>query len=445
MTGREAAFKALGEYRRTKTADSAINRVLDKSELPAPEKALAMKIFRGVLQNAALCDFYISSVSSIKMSKIEPRALDIMRLTVYQILFLTKIPGRAAVNEGVALAKQSLNPQAAGFINAVTRKIAQTAENGDLPAIPGDPEKRLSILYSHPEWLVREICGRLGEEGAEAFLAASNAQDVPVTAQVNTLRTSAGSITEMFTAAHVEVKMHKWLENCFELRGTGRVDSLSAFQEGYIYVQDAASRLAVIAAGPRPGDCLIDGCAAPGGKSFTAAIMMQNNGRIVSIDAEPAKLRNITEGAKRLGIDIINVTANDASQESAGLDVLSGAADVVLADVPCSGFGVIRKKPDIRYKSTKDIAGLPDIQRKILAGLSALVKPGGVLLYSTCTVRRCENEEVIDWFLMERSGFSPEGFSLPGVGDIPGGMVTLWPHIHGTDGFFICKLRRIHE
>lgn len=464
MTAREATLQALIEYRRNNLRpDLALSR--HTAGMPERETGLAMRLFNGVLQNAALCDWYAALFSTIELKKLEPRVLDILRLSIYQIVFLTKIPHSAAVNEGVLLAKKKANPRAAGYVNAVLRKVADAAASGKLPEVAGENGfQRLSIKYSHPERLVRDFCKTLGMEGCEAFLAANNDADIPVTVQVNTILTSAKEALSMLKADGVEAVRHERLDNCIELYGAGSIGRLPAYKKGYIYVQDAAARLSVMAAGPRPGDFVIDGCAAPGGKSFAAAIQMENNGRIEAFDVSPEKLRFITDGAARLGIGIITVHAKEvggsygasrgssgegnthtgASRDSSGEgdDDFSGRADVVIADVPCSGFGAIRKKPEIRYKRESDIAGLPEVQKRILSGLSSYVKPGGTLLYSTCTVLRSENEDIVEWFLRENSEFSAESFSIPIFGTAPGGMVTLLPHIHGTDGFFICRMRR---
>jgi 16S rRNA (cytosine967-C5)-methyltransferase len=440
MTAREVAFLALGECRRNNTwAGAALASLFEKHSISPLETALSTHIVNGVLQNMALCDFYANRFSTIELKKIQPRVLDIIRLSIYQITFLSKIPHSAAVNEGVALAKKYSNPRAAGFVNAVLRKVAQAVSDASLPEPAGGVLERLSILYSHPEWLVRELCDILGHEGAKAALIANNASDTPATAQVNTLLAGADEVLHMLHASGVEASRHKWLEDSIELRGTGDITRLDAFEKGYIYIQDMASRLAVIAAGPKKGDHVIDGCAAPGGKSFAAAIAMENSGRITAIDINASKLELVEKSADRLGIGIIDAVKMDASAPEAGLICM---ADVVLADVPCSGFGVIRKKPEIRYKSEPDTVGLPDIQKRILSALSEYVKPGGVLMYSTCTVLKRENEDIIKWFLSENGQFSTEVFSLPGVGEVQGGMTTLWPHIHGTDGFFICKLKK---
>ena len=441
MTAREAVFKALGAFRREGALpDNGFGLPVDGTGADARETALAMRIFNGVLQNMAYCDFVISFYSSIELKKLHPSILDILRLSVYQIIFLDRVPNNAAVNEGVLMAKKHSNGRAAGFVNAVLRKVADEASLDNLPeVIRGDKCIYLAIKYSHPEWLVREFCARLGFDGAEKLLLVNNSQNTPITAQVNTLRAETGLVLSSLAADGVDVSEHRWLSDCILMRRFGAVERLESFISGHIYIQDAASRLAVIAADPKPGDNVIDGCAAPGGKSIAAAIMMKDLGSILACDISIPRLERIKESVSRLKINSISASARDA------LDLdpsLIDTADVLFADVPCSGFGIIRRKPDVRYKEQKSIASLPDTQRKILFNLSAYVKPGGTLLYSTCTLSECENEEVVDVFLNENRSFSLARFDLPGIGEVPSGKITLWPHIHETDGFFICKMIR---
>ena len=466
MTSRYIAFKALGDYRRNRHADTARDKMLKSPGVSTRDKALALRIFNGVLQNVALCDYYTGFYSSINIKKIEPRVLDILRLSIYQLVFLSRIPYNSAVNEGVSLAKKYANPSAAGYVNAVLRKVAEAAGCGSLPEVTGEPELRLSVRYSHPQWLVREFLALLGTDETERLLAANNDPDTPITAQINTLITDTAAALSLLAQSGVQAVRHEWLEDCITLANPGDVTKLGVFSGGYLYIQDAASRLAVIAAGPAPGYSVLDGCAAPGGKSFTAALLMGNTGYIAACDINPQRLRLVSEGAKRLGLSIIECLECDVSQPQPGItanisrngrrvvpESIIGADgekpfclyDVVFADVPCSGFGVINKKPDVRYKDEFSISSLPEVQKSILTQLSAYVKPGGVLLYSTCTVLKRENEDIINWFLERDDSFLPEGFSLPHIGEVSGGKLTLWPHIHGTDGFFICKLRKRNE
>ena len=440
VQAREVALKALGVFRRKKAwSDLTLSGLIDSAGLSPLDAALSTQLVNGVLQNMALCDFYAADFSTMTLKKMEPRVLDILRMSIYQLVFLTKIPHSAAVNEGVSLTKKYSNSRAAGFVNAVLRKISKAVMDGDLPEIGGKTLQRLSVKYSHPEWLVMRLIELLGVDGAEAFLKSNNSGDIPITAQVNTLVTDMDETLSSLREEGVEAERHEWLDNCINLRGAGNIARLDAYKKGLFYVQDAASRLAVMAAGPKKSDFVIDGCAAPGGKSFAAAIAMENSGRVAAFDLHAARLRQMEVGAKRLGVGVIDVIRQDASSL---LNGFAGMADLVIADVPCSGFGVIRKKPDIRYKPEQETAGLPDIQKRILSALSTYVSPGGALLYSTCTVLRRENEDIIEWFLRGNRQFETESFTLPGAGEARGGMITLWPHIHGTDGFFICKLRK---
>lgn len=439
LSAREAVLKALIAFRRDNAwPDLVLGKLIEQFFISARDAALATRILNGVLQNLFLCDYYIACFSSIDLKKIEPRVLDILRLSVYQIVFMDKIPANAAVNEGVILVKKNSNPRAAGFVNAVLRKTVQAVESSLLPDIAGDMVQRLSIKYSHPQWFIMKLSGILDDESIEAFLKADNKTDLPVSVQVNTLLTDIDNALAVLREDGVEAVRHNWLDNCIDLRCVRHFTRLNAYKSGFIYVQDAAARLAVIAAGPKPGDLVIDGCAAPGGKSFASAIVMGNSGKIIANDIYESKLQRLEESAGRLGITIIDVICRDITEITPALH----GADVVFADVPCSGFGIIRKRPDIRFKSELEISGLPDIQRKILMALSTYVKPGGILLYSTCTIFRRENECIIEEFLRDNKQFYTESFSLPGIGFIQEGMITLWPHIHDTDGFFICKLRR---
>jgi len=438
LSAREAALKVLGMYRRNKAwSDIALDNVLRNVELPKVDAALASRIVYGVLQNMTLCDFYGAHYSTIELKKLEPRVHDILRLSIYQILFLSKIPNTAAVNEGVALVKKYSNSRAAGYLNAVLRKISKAADDGTLPEVTGSEINRLSTVYSHPQWLVEELVGTLDELSAEAFLIENNKADIPVTAQVNTLITNTDDIITALKSEGVEGSRHEFLEDCIDLHSAGNISHLGVYKKGMIYIQDAASRLAIMAASPKAGDFIIDGCAAPGGKSFSLAMMMKNSGRILACDIHASKLRHIETGTARLGISIIETIQRDAQEKA------TEQADMVIADVPCSGLGIIRKKPEIRYKSMLDIKGLPELQLKILNSLSEQVKPTGTLLYSTCTILKRENEDVVRMFLKENSNFKPEPFVLPGIGHVPDGMITLWPHINKTDGFFICKMKRV--
>ncbi|HHT16399.1 MAG TPA: 16S rRNA (cytosine(967)-C(5))-methyltransferase RsmB [Papillibacter sp.] len=439
VNARDAALAALMTYRRTGRHADAVLKTAVKAGLDVRDAALATHIFYGVLQNMAYCDFIINSFSTIRTGRLEPQVLDILRLSVYQLVFLDKIPPSAAVSEGVRLAKKHANPRAAGLVNAVLRKIASTRDN--LPKVRAATEaERLSIQKSHPLWLVETYLKQFGLEETKALLGANNTTP-PVFATVNRLKATREQAIYVLQNAGITAEPYPFLEDTIKIYGQGKLESLKAFQDGLIYVQDPAARLCVTAAGLTPGMRVLDACAAPGGKTFAAAIDMGGEGKITSCDVSEKKVARIREGARRLGFGgMVTATVQDATRRR---EDFVQAFDAVIADVPCSGLGVIRKKPDIRYKAEEELRLLPDLQLRILTNLSEAVRPGGVLLYSTCTLLRRENEEVVEAFLGIRSNFAPEPFTLPEpFGAAPDGMMTLMGHKHDTDGFFICRMRR---
>ncbi len=429
---REAAVFALERTRRDGAWSSALSDAMKtKYDLDSRSLSLAVSISLGVLQSTALLDYYID-LNSKSASKIEPKVRDIMRSGAYQLIFMDKIPASAAVNESVALCKKLGYSRASGFCNAVLRKIASSADK--LPEPPGKGTAQyLSVKYSHPQQLAQYIVDRRGYDAAEAFLAADNT--IPDTClQVNTLKITPDELMARLLAESIPCSMHPWLPNCIVTAGS--VSSMPGFDEGLFYVQDPAAKCAVLAAALEPGMYVLDSCAAPGGKSFAAAIAMRNEGSIDSCDLHDKKIRLISEGAQRLGLSCINAFSHDAREQ------FYRQYDAIIADVPCSGYGVIRKKPEIRYKPLEDSASMPAIQAAILENLSQYVKPGGVIVYSTCTVLERENEDVVKAFLRAHAEFSAEGFTLPNGETAADGYITFWPDIHGTDGFFVSKLRR---
>ena len=439
MTPREAALTALERCRRDGAwSGAAIDNVIKKYALDRRDAALAANLCLGVLQNSSFLDYYINCFCNISSDMLEPKVRDILRLGVYQLLLLDKIPARAAVNESVALCRTSGCGRASGLVNAVLRKIS--ALSGQLPEIPGKgTAEYLSIRYSHPRWLAQRLIDRKGYAFAEEFLAANNLPS-GLDLQINTLKVETADFIRALSRMEADYSLPGFPANCVSLRG-GNVVSLPGYEEGLFYVQDRAACMAVQILSLSPGMKVLDACAAPGGKSFAAAIAMHNTGEILSCDIHEKKLPLIESGAKRLGIHIIRTMVADARRPSADL---TGKFDAVIADVPCSGLGVIRKKPEIRTKSEEELSGLPQIQRDILENLSRCVKPGGVLLYSTCTILSEENEAVVNGFLSGHNEFLPEDFQV-GSRHSEMGMYTFWPNVDGTDGFFAAKLRRKRE
>ncbi len=438
-SGREAALETLTACRRLDAwSDNNLKNAC--RSLDRREAALASRLTYGVLQNRALLDFYLDACCSQDFESLEPFVRDVLRLGAYQILFMDRVPDSAAVDESVETVKRKKHRRASGLVNAILRRLSR--EKLALPELPAeDRGAYLSLRYSHPRWLVDRLLELLGEEAAEEYLRLDN-EPVPTTIQRNPLRCTARELLESLAASGGEASPHPWMPDCFLLSGGGSLEAMPAFQQGWFQVQDAAARAAVLAAGPRPGDRVLDVCAAPGGKSFAAAIAMEDRGELVACDIHPHKLALIEKGAARLGLKCIHAELADGRQAR---EAWREGFDAVLCDVPCSGLGIIRKKPDIRYKDPALLAGLPRVQSAILDNAGGYVKPGGVLVYATCTILPEENREITENFLAGHPAFCRESFSLPGLNEENDGSLSLWPQRHGTDGFYICKMRKSWE
>lgn len=436
-TAREVAVLTLAACERQGAwSDGYLKRLLREQHLDSRDAGLATRLCFGVLQNRMLLDWHLATFCTTPLDRLELNVRCILRVAVYQLLFLDKIPSSAAVNEAVTLTKKYCrNPRAAGMVNGILRSMLRQER---LPEPLGSScSETLSIRFSHPRWLVDEFLSTLGEAETRALLSANNDQP-PMTAQVNLCKAATEEVMERLSAEGVVATPHPWLKNCLVLTSTGSIDRLGAFQDGLFYIQDCAARLAVTAAHLHPGQRVLDCCAAPGGKSFACAIDMCNRGEVISCDIHPHKIRLLEAGRQRLGLDRITPCLQSATETK---EDWIRSFDVVIADVPCSGLGIIRKKPDIRYKDPAPLTGLPPIQRSILNNCCKYVKPGGTLIYSTCTLLRRENEEVVLSFLGEHPDFEPVPLDL----DVVGGdqsMLTFRPHIHGTDGFFVARLRK---
>ena len=435
MGARETALNALIACRKSGAwPNGALKEYIARDRLSPRDAALATRLCYGVLQNRNKLDFYLKQLLTGRLKDLHPVVRDILHLGLYQIYELDKVPESAAVNESVTLAKKYCkNPKAGALVNAVLRKAAATKGTLQEPVSYAD-------RYSHPDELISLLKANLPKGKLEPMLIADNAAPRTVV-QVNALRISAEELAERLNREHVSARPHEWMPDCLVLSGTGSLEQLLAFREGLFYVQDPAAKLSVLCAGlPETGGNALDCCAAPGGKSFAAAIAMGGKGSIVSCDIYPHKTALIENGAARLGLTNITARQQDASQV---VPEWVGAMDTVIADVPCSGLGIIRKKPDIRYKNLKELEDLPALQLKILETQASYVRPGGTLLYSTCTVLKRENEDVVSAFLAVHGEFTTEPLPLPGVfSKNETGMLTLIPGEYDTDGFFICRLRR---
>ena len=435
MGARETALNVLIACRKDGGwSNGALKEAIARDRLDSRDGGLAARLCYGVIQNRNYLDFYLGQLLTGKVKDLHPAVRDILHMGLYQIYLMDKIPESAAVNESVELAKKYCRRQknAAGLVNAVLRNAVRT--KGSLKE-PVSWEDR----YSHPGELINLLKRYVGKERIEPMLRANN-DIAPMTVQVNTLQITAGDLQKRLETEGVNTKNHPWLEDCFVLSGTGNLEQLPSFREGLFYVQDAAAKLSVLCAQIQPGEKVLDCCAAPGGKSFAAAMVMAGQGSVTSCDVHGHKIDLIAKGAARLQLKNITALQQDATvfcpnwQEQ---------FDTVIADVPCSGFGIIRKKPDIRYKNLADMAELPALQKEILNNVARYVKPGGRLLYSTCTLVQAENEDVVEAFLRDHPDFTTEPLPLPApFPKNESGMMALVPGEYDTDGFFICRLRR---
>ncbi len=418
--------------KRAAWSDAYLDGLFRRSDLSGRESALAYRLCCGVLQNETALDWYLRPYVRTSLQSVVRM---ILRTAVYQLAFLDRIPASAAVNTAVELTKKLANPAAARTVNAILRRLTASP----LPELPrgGDPES-LSVRYSHPLWLTERWLRRLGEEACRRLLEADNTVP-PTTLRVNRLKASPEEAERALLAEGCRVRPLPPLPDFLALEG-GAAAELKAFRDGLVTVQDPAAALPVLCCELKPGMRVLDACAAPGGKSFLLAQEMEDRGEILACDIHAPKLERLRSGAERLGIRCISTRAGDARRPE---PEWRGGFDLALADVPCSGMGVIRKKPEIRRKDPGELASLPGIQLDILRSLADCVKPGGQLVYSTCTLLEEENEAVTAAFLRERPDYARAPLLLPApLGTQPEGERTLWPYEYGTDGFYLCRMIR---
>jgi len=433
MGARETALNALIAVRKEEAwSNVVLKSYIQRDKLDGRDAALATRLCYGVLQNRALLDAYLKQLLTGRLKDLHPAVRDILHMGLYQIYKMDKIPDAAAVNESVQLTKKYCKiPKASGLVNAVLRSAVRTV--GQLET-PTDYCRK----YSHPQELIDLLKPYVGKERLVAMLEANNEMP-PMTVQVNLLKISRDGLLERLEDEGVTVRDHPVFPSCLILENTGNIERLSAFRDGLFYVQDAAAWLSVQCAGIKTGDRVLDCCAAPGGKSFAAA--MCGAGEITSCDIHSHKVMLMEKGAQRLGLTNMHPICQDAS---VFVPEFENRMDVVIADVPCSGYGIIRKKPDIRYKAPESMEALPVLQLQILRNQSRYVRPGGTLLYSTCTLTYRENEGVVEAFLQENPSFKLVKLPLPEeIRQEREGMLRLVPGQYETDGFFICCMRRV--
>lgn len=430
---RRVAYELLKTIERSgQYSNIALDSAIKKNGIEGKDRGLFTALVYGVIEKKLTLDYTIDSLAE-KPEKIEPEVRILLRLGLYQIMFLDKIPAHAAVNESVSLARSS----GRAFVNAILRSYMRKKNELCLPDKDTEPYKYLSIKYSFAEWICERLCAEYGFDGAEAYLVALSSPP-SLTLRVNTEKISREELLHKINASGTEASPCRHSPFGISLSGSVPVSAIPGFTEGEFFVQDEASHICVAALSPKENTKLLDACSCPGGKSFSSAIEMKNRGEIFSFDLHKNKLSLIESGAKRLGIDIIKTREQDGR---VFVPELAGYFDSILCDVPCSGLGVMAKKPEIRYKDKGAVDALPEIQYNILDNTSRYIKAGGTLVYSTCTTLRAENEDNVNKFLESHPDFEAVDFTVGEISSV-NGMLTLLPHIHGTDGFFIAKLQK---
>ncbi|MEE0869477.1 MAG: 16S rRNA (cytosine(967)-C(5))-methyltransferase RsmB [Ruminococcus sp.] len=413
----------------------ALNNAIRENKLSGVDSSFVSALVYGVLERKITLDYIIKQYSKIPLRKIEIKTKMILRLGILQLIFMDKIPESAAVNESVNLAKKHKLQKSSGFINGILRSITRSEEKYKLPD-KSDRVLYYSVKYSAPQELVKLWINSYGELNTEQLLKSLGGRP-KICARVNTLKNDKNSLIAELAKENVKAEEIPFLENAVSLTETGSIERLSAYKSGKLHIQDASSQLCVDFLSPKPREVLLDICSAPGGKSFTAAQYMCDRGKIFACDLYNHKLKLISDGAKRLGIHSIVTLKRDGASSDVSLPL----ADKILCDVPCSGLGILSRKPEIRYKDNLITADLPELQYKILCQSAQYLANGGRLVYSTCTLNPAENNKNARRFLEEHPDFYGVKLSLPPqinrAIDEHDYEITLMPHTSGTDGFYI--------
>ncbi len=459
---RSLALNTLLAVERGQYGNIAVDTALRRHPMSDPDRHLYTALVYGVTERKTTLEYLLAKFSSRPMGELDDGVRVALCMGLYQLIYLDRVPDHAALDETVSLVPRRVS----GYVNAVLRSYLRfeaslprlsdgnrAPREGKLttPAawaerfldLAVDPMRALSVCCGMPLSLCEIFAKVLDYDRAVSALSAFGDKP-PITVRVNTEKTTPEALTAELTAAGLTVLPSHYARHALRLP-EGAVTATEAFEKGDFFVQDEASQLCVAALDARPGDVVVDTCACPGSKSFGIALTMKNQGEVHSFDLHKSKLSLIESGAERLGLSIVAAAERDARNPDSDL---LGKCDRVLCDVPCSGLGVIAKKPEIRHKDLTESTRLPAIQAAILEASAGYLKPGGVLVYSTCTVLPAENQDVVRTFLATHPEFEPLDFTFPAkdesVTDIvsEGGMVTLLPDRNRTDGFFIARLRR---
>jgi 16S rRNA (cytosine967-C5)-methyltransferase len=424
-------------------ADRLIDKELSEEALVGPDRGLYAELVFGVLRRQGTLDHILQQLLDKPMLELDPLALVILRIGLYQLTCLDRIPESAAVNESVNLAKL-ITPGTSGLINAVLRNYLRRRESITFPDLTTAPAAAIAVRHSHPEWLAEQWLDQLGP--AEASLhAEASSQQPPLTLRVNTLRASRDELLSTFRQHGIEASPCRFSPDGITLTGRHQISTLPGFEAGLFAVQDEASQMAGLLLGAEPGERIWDACSAPGGKSCHIAQQMDDRGELIATDISRSKLTLVQDNARRLGLSTITTAVADLHQIDTFPD---GSFDRILLDAPCSGLGVIRRNPETKWRIfSGDVTRLAAVQKTLLKHAATKLKPGGTLLYSTCSTSEAENELVVEDFLLHNPGFVLEDLNelFPVWRELFAfyGMFRVWPHRHGMDGFFAARIKRL--
>ena len=446
MNIREVVLDILLELsKQNEYSNVLISAVLEKYDyLDGKEKAFIKRVSEGTIERRIQIDYVLDLFSKVPVRKMKPLIRELLRLSCYQILFMDNIPDAAVCNEAVKLAGKRGFKSLKGYVNGVLRAIARGGERIVYPDRQAAYHDYLSVCYSMPMWLVEHFCSAYGDGQCEKILQSflqRGAVSIRLTEMLD--ENERERLIERWRQDGVEVRKNPYLPYAVEVEKADGIRSLAGYAEGAFAVQDVSSMLVTEAAGIRQGDTVIDVCAAPGGKALHAAAKLNGTGRVIACDVSSHKTDKIQENRDRMHMDNVFVKVRDARIED---KELIGQADVLIADVPCSGLGVIGRKQDIKYRATPEsMEQVIQLQREILGNVIRYLKPTGTMMYSTCTMNPAENEEAVEWICRE---YDMETVSM--AHNMPEtlreaadrGCLQLLPGIHGTDGFFIAKLKR---
>ena len=440
MNAREIAYKVLLDIEKNKNySNMAINKHFKDVKLSNQDRGLATEIIYGVIENKYYIDYMIDKLSKVKTNKMEIYVKTLLRMGIYQIMFLNSISDYAAVNETVNLAKKK-NSKVSGFINGILRNVIRQKETiGEIKV--KDDVDYLSIKYSYDKWMIRNWMIHFGREFTEELLEA-NSQRPSIYLRTNTSKITRDELIEKLEEQNIKASKVNVVDEAIKVENLKDIENNTLYKEGLFTVQDISSMLVGKVMNPKENSLALDVCSAPGGKTTHMATLMNNTGQVVSRDIYEHKLKLIKASCKRLGLTNVDI------QEFNGLSLDKesiGKFDYVLADVPCSGLGIIRRKPEIKYKEKEEFRDLPPIQKKILENASKYVKKGGTLIYSTCTIQDNENIDVINEFLQKNKNFelAPIDEVKVDLDNQEKGYMKIYPNVHEMDGFFISKLIRV--